>query len=134
MLPYNFIFRSALRNLILLYTFRLFDICNSRNPSAKGFKEPLKLSNLASWRPFMERARLYLMNLRDIKGIPVIDTRKKTALVGFIADIQSINGIFQDLCEGPQPKLKYVILSIIKIYIYLLFVIIFRFVYLVTFH
>lgn len=61
-----------------------------------------------SWQPFIHRARLYLMNLRDKSGTPVMHTRKKTALIGFLANIQSINGIFGDLCEGPQPKLMYV--------------------------
>ena len=31
---------------------RLFDFLNSRNPLAKGFKAPLRLSNEVFWRPF----------------------------------------------------------------------------------
>ena len=34
----------------------LFDILNSRNPLAKGFKSPLRISNKCSWDPFLDEA------------------------------------------------------------------------------
>jgi len=50
---------------------RLFDVLNSRNPIAKGFKAPLKLSNYMFWRPFLDEARDYLVGLSDPHGTPM---------------------------------------------------------------
>ena len=42
---------------------RLFDVLNSRNPLAKGFKSVLRSSNQHSWLPFVAEAKDYIMGL-----------------------------------------------------------------------
>ena len=42
---------------------RLFDVLNSRNPLAKGFKSVLRPSNQHYWLPFVAEAKDYIMGL-----------------------------------------------------------------------
>ena len=44
---------------------RIFDVLNSRNPCARGWKAPLRPSSQTTWEPFLEEARLYLIRLED---------------------------------------------------------------------
>ena len=47
---------------------RLFDILNSRNPLAKGFKSPLCINKKRSWDPFLDEAYNYIMALKNPAG------------------------------------------------------------------
>ena len=47
---------------------RLFDVMNSRNPHAKGFKAPLGSLNLAESVEFLLRGRYDLMSLKMKDG------------------------------------------------------------------
>lgn len=57
-------------------TDRLFDILNSRNPRARGFKAPLGSWNWKSTREFLSRARAYLLALRMGDGTPLYRTKR----------------------------------------------------------
>lgn len=48
---------------------RLFDFLNSRNPLAKGFKSPLRVSNESYWRSRVLNEIEYLKGVRNKKGI-----------------------------------------------------------------
>lgn len=50
---------------------RLFDVMNSRNPRARGFKAPLGLRNWEDTLGFMSEARAYLTKLRLNDGTPL---------------------------------------------------------------
>jgi len=87
----------------------LFDILNSRNPLAKGFKAPMRCSNEACWRPFLEEAKLYLSTLTNDKGIPMYQTKRRTAFLGLICSVESTIAIFNELVGKPNPPLKYLL-------------------------
>jgi len=72
----------------------LFDILNSRNPTARGFKAPLKESNHVVWRPFMTEMYSYLEGLLSAKGRPLVETNGKTPVLGLLVCILSATALF----------------------------------------
>ena len=88
---------------------RLFDILNSRNPCAKGFKSALSVKNKGAWDPFLDKAHDYILGLKDAFGQPMYTTRRKTGFVGFLLAIKSIKGIFQDFVEPVGAPLRYLL-------------------------
>ena len=66
---------------------RLFDVLNSRNPLAKGFKSALRMKNKSSWDPFLSTAYEYILGLKDSSGVKIYETRKKTGFLGFLSII-----------------------------------------------
>ena len=75
----------------------LFDILNSRNPCAKGFKAPLKLSNQHLWKPFLTSSFDYLKNLKNLEGKHMHLSRRKTGFIGFMVGIKGILALFDEL-------------------------------------
>ena len=61
----------------------LFDILNSRNPLAKGYKSPLCVSSKGSWDPFLDEAYKYILGLKNPTGENMHKTRRKTGFIGF---------------------------------------------------
>ncbi|XP_065654861.1 uncharacterized protein LOC136081474 [Hydra vulgaris] len=59
---------------------RLFDILNSRNPFAKGYKSALKMSNKHIWDKFLDEAYDYISNLQDSSHRLLHTTRKLGSL------------------------------------------------------
>ena len=49
----------------------LFDVLNSRNPLAKGYKSPLCVSNQHIWDPFLNEAFTYISGLKEPSGTPI---------------------------------------------------------------
>lgn len=88
---------------------RLFDILNSRNPCAKGYKSALRVNNKGAWGPFLDEAFQYVLHLKDATGQAMYTTRRKTGFVGFLVAIESTKGIFHDLVEQEQAPLKYLL-------------------------
>jgi hypothetical protein len=87
----------------------LFDILNSRNPCAKGFKAALRKSNKETWEAFFEEAYAYIMALRDTNGNLMYSTRKKTGFIGFLVAIVGMKHTFFDLVEKKDAPMKYVL-------------------------
>ena len=87
----------------------LFDILNSRNPCAKGFKSALNVKNKGAWDPFLDKAYDYILSLKDASGQPMYTTRRKTGFVGFLLAIKSVKGIFQDFVEPVEAPLRYLL-------------------------
>ena len=87
----------------------LFDILNSRNPLAKGFKSPLRINNKSSWDPFLDEAYNYIMGLKNPAGEIMHTTRRKTGFFGFLVAIKSTKGIFHKLVEADKAPLKYLL-------------------------
>lgn len=87
---------------------RLFDLCNSRNPLAKGFKTPLNLYNKDWWNKVFDESVAYLENL-NICGIPVIKTPRKMFAIGFIATIKSLKALATELLSREVNPLNYVL-------------------------
>lgn len=86
---------------------RLFDLLNSRLPWAKGFKGPLKESNIGTWRPFFDAISTYLLNLKDVEGQLLHKSQKKTPILGFVITITSFIGIFDEYIT--KKKLSYLL-------------------------
>ena len=86
---------------------RLFDLLNSRNPFAKGFKSALKPSNFSFWRPFVDEVRLYLLGLTDYLGTPMYKTKRRTAFVGLLCTIDSVLAIYSQYVDVASAHLKY---------------------------
>ena len=58
---------EATVQLIRLFN-HLFDVLNSRNPFAKGYKSALRVTNKLTWGPFLDEAYEYIMGLKDASG------------------------------------------------------------------
>lgn len=87
----------------------LFDIMNSRNPFGKGSKAPLKKSNESIWRPLLEEARQYTMNLKNANGHNMCGTRNKTPFLGFLINIESYLGMYDDYVGKENAPLKFLL-------------------------
>ena len=88
---------------------RLFDVLNSRNPIAKNYKAPLKVTNINKWMPFLVETRMYIIQLKNADGLSMTKTRRKTAFIGFIMAIDSVIALFNRLVLQPQPRVKYLL-------------------------
>ena len=54
---------------------RLYDILNSRNPFAKGYKSALRACNKDLWFPFLDIAYNYIISLKDTVGKQMISSK-----------------------------------------------------------
>lgn len=85
---------------------RLFDILNSRNPLAHGFKSPMRETNKSSWEPFLDYSQHYILGLRDTTGRLLVESPRKTGFIGFLACINSTKACFyQTVNNGPMKYL-----------------------------
>ena len=81
---------------------RLFDILNSRNALAHGFKCPMCVSNENFWRPFMVQAVTYLKGLKLSNGQLITDSLRRTGIVGFVVSASSALCLFDKLLKKQQ--------------------------------
>ena len=103
-------FKGSEATVKFIRTFdQLFDILNSRNPCAKGFKAALHKSNKETWEAFFEEAYAYIMALRDTNGNLMYNTRKETGFIGFLVAIESMKHIFFHLVERENAPMNYVL-------------------------
>ena len=87
----------------------LFDILNSRNPCAKGYKAPLLVANKSVWNPYLDNAYNYILGLKSADGQLMHTTRRKTGFIGFLAAVKSIKGLFHELVERAESPMKYLL-------------------------
>lgn len=79
----------------------LFDIFNSRNLNAKGFKAPMKASNVTEFITFLTNAIKYISSLKESRnGRPLIKSNRKTGFLGFIISIHSLLKLYEYLIES----------------------------------
>ena len=88
---------------------KLFDLCNSRNMYAKGFKTPLKHQNEIFWKPILENFIKYLKELKDKHGTSLFKTKYKTPIKGFIITISSLLGIYNEYIKPEGNSIKYLL-------------------------
>ena len=79
---------------------RAFDILNSRNPFAKGYKAPLRIQNEQFWRPFVNEVKSYLWELKLSNGDRVCTSNRKTGIIGFVVSLTSFCSLFDLLVAG----------------------------------
>ncbi|KAI2644863.1 DNA transposase THAP9 [Labeo rohita] len=81
---------------------RLFDVMNSKNPRARGFKAPLGLRNWEDTLGFMSEARAYLTKLRLNDGNPLHCSKRYLSVTGFVININSFTMMIPELLEGQR--------------------------------
>ena len=89
---------------------RLFDILNSRNPLAKNYKAPLRMSNYQYIDKFLEEAYQYIKSIKGPTGSSTITSRRKTGFLGFLVAIKSVRALYKDLVASTPAKLKYLLM------------------------
>ena len=85
---------------------RLFDLLNSRNTLAKGFKAPMRPSNEHIWRPFVLHAINYMKGLKLQDGQPLHLSLRKTGSIGFMLSASSAVLLY-DVLVKQKSLLKY---------------------------
>ena len=88
---------------------RVFDILNSRNPIAHGFKQPLRLATEARWTAVLERTAQYLLSLKAPSGQLLKNHRRKTFVIGFVATIKSTLELATYLLKREDNPFKYLL-------------------------
>ena len=73
---------------------QLFDILNSRNPVAKGYKQPLRPQSKETWEKIPKTTANYLLTLKTVADSKnpeqLLSTHpRKTFVIGFVATINS---------------------------------------------
>lgn len=92
--------------LFILFIFRSFDILNSRNPHAKGFKAPINNINKDVKRASLLKAKHLMLNLTDHQGNLICESTRKTGPLGFAVAITSVLYLV-DTYIKPEGPLKY---------------------------
>ena len=88
---------------------RLFDLLNSRNPHGKGFKKPLKLSDMSRWQAALQSTAKYLLSLKSSEGIPIVKHPRRTFVLGFVISIKSTLEMVKQMLTLPENPFKYVL-------------------------
>ena len=88
---------------------RLFDMFNSKNPFAKGFKRPLDKNSFKIWDCLITESINYLKSLKTSDKVPIFQHRRKTFVIGVIILAQSIRAITCHLLYRTVSPFKYVL-------------------------
>lgn len=88
---------------------RLFDTLNSRNPCASSFKAPIRHSTKYRWKPFFGEMRAYITSLTDNDGKPLLMTNRKTAFLGLLIAMESVESLCECLLGGPTSLMRYLL-------------------------
>ena len=87
----------------------LFDIFNSRIPVGKGYKSPLRPSNLSDVEMFLNHAKSVLISMADVTGKKVSSGKRKICVIGFLCNIDSLLKLSKELLLGPTPVQRYLL-------------------------
>jgi hypothetical protein len=87
---------------------QIFDILNSRTIFAKGFKQPLKISNRSCWQNQLEEGVKYFRSLK-IENIDILNHPRKTFALGFITAIKSVISVALKMLYRPNNPLQYLL-------------------------
>lgn len=85
----------------------LFDIFNSRNMNAYGFKKPINSKNGDSILDCINEMDIYIRGLK-LEGIPKLQTNRKVGFMGFLICIQSLKKMYADIIV--TDKLKFLLI------------------------
>lgn len=86
----------------------LFDVLNSKNLRATGYKMPINVSSINSLKLFFNNIAALFQLLRNKEQKPILTCRKKTGFLGFYVDCLSVQRIFHNLMTfGVQFLLTY---------------------------
>ena len=88
----------------------LFDIFNSKIISAKGFKSPTSSKNWHCIKPFLLRAKDYLLSLKTTSDTPLYASRRKTAVIGLVNNINSLIWLYEKHVSNPVSDISYLLM------------------------
>ena len=91
---------------------RLFDILNSRNPVAKGYKQPLRPESKDTWETMLKTTANYLLTLKTVADNDhpeqLLSTHpRKTFVIGFVATIKSTIEMANNMFTMEECPFKY---------------------------
>lgn len=78
----------------------LFDIFNSKNMRQFNYKQPINSLNYTKIIDKLEERKTYILSLQLQDGTRVIDSARKTSFVGFLICIESLKGLYNELCDN----------------------------------
>lgn len=87
----------------------MFDRLNARSPFTGGLKKAITRDNLLEFQFFFAEAEEYFRGLTNLDGRPMMNTRLRTFLVGFITGMKSIIGLATDIFEENDGTVWYLI-------------------------
>jgi len=91
-------FHDTMATEILLSTLdKLFDSLNCRSKHATGYKGAINRRNMEYKLDFLSETEKFLLRLADSNGKKLVDTRRRTCIIGFCATIKSINHLVNEL-------------------------------------
>jgi len=76
---------------------RLFDILNSRSKFGTGYKGAVTCSNANMKIKILTDTKQFLLSLEDSNGKKIIETRRRTCILGFCATIDSVIYLVRNL-------------------------------------
>ena len=88
---------------------KAFDMLNSRNPHAKGFKSPVTVQNITLSTQQCDKLITYFLSLKERDGSYIRDKRHKTVIWGFVFSMKSIVAISQELLLRHYNPFKYIL-------------------------
>ena len=80
---------------------------NSKTAFSKGYKAPLSKRNWPSTQKFLYFAKEYLLSLMSTKSEPLHTTRRKTAILGFVNNVNSIFYLYENYVLNPSCDIHY---------------------------
>jgi hypothetical protein len=83
---------------------RVFDIFNSRSLLCKGFKAPISRSNWEEINVFLESAKMFISQLKDVSGKLLTTTKLKMGFLGFVFNINSLQLLIPRLLSQDSPQ------------------------------
>ncbi|KAJ8264015.1 hypothetical protein GJAV_G00144120 [Gymnothorax javanicus] len=77
----------------------LFDVLNSRNTVARGYKSAIRHRNWLTISTFLQSAKTYLTSLKTLEGMPLSQSKRHTAVTGLVIAITSLQQVVPRLLE-----------------------------------
>lgn len=77
-----------------------FDLCNSRNPFAEGYKASLQPKNKDEWLNFLHSAYDYFVQIKDHNGNPLHEGQRHTPIRGILCSMHVMIVLHEDLVEN----------------------------------
>lgn len=88
---------------------RLFDFLNSRHPAMKGYKSPTNRFNFIFKEEQVLKDCQYLLSLKSLDGQPLVQHRRKTFIIGFVATCKSLLAISKEILFREHDPFRFVL-------------------------
>ena len=81
----------------------IFDFMNSKSKYGYARKAAMRDDNKDDWQPFLQQTSAYLLGLKNCMGATMVgDDRRKTGLLGILANIHAVQEIFKLVVTNAQ--------------------------------